>query len=196
MCVCACACVRVCACVCVRVCAHPAPRRSCAGRSAGLPAPKVMSRACRHPNQRPSAHPSLPGWALRSTSSILPPGHRSMQGHASLHLAPSIVHGLPSSPSPTRLDVHTDIPPVRTCTPISHPSALAHRYPARPDVHTDILRLRGFNGYCIMHCCTARGYGLEFFFQTPHYHAMRRYRAPTPDLSHRLYSRLLQCARL
>ena len=87
-------------------------------------------------------------------------------------------------------------PPVRTCTPISHPSALAHRYPARPDVHTDILRLRGFNGYCIMHCCTARGYGLEFFFQTPHYHAMRRYRAPTPDLSHRLYSRLLQCARL
>ena len=152
-------CVCVCVCVCVRVCAHPASRRSCAGRSAGLPAPKVMSRACRHPNQRPSAHPSLPGWALRSNPSILPPGH----------IAPCIVHGSVHRPLPFVLP-----PPL----PVTHPSGRAHRYSRAPWSLWALYR-------ALLRCARL---WLRVFFQTPHYHAMLRCRAPAPDISHRSIS--------
>ena len=154
-------CVCVCVCVCVCACALT-PRPEDHAPVAPRACPPL--RSCRGPAVTPiSAQVLIP--ACRDGHSAATP--------LSCHLGI-----LPPPVSCMALYIgrfHSSFPP-------PFPS------PTRPDVHTDILGLRGLYGHCIVHCCGARGYGLEFFFQTPHYHAMLRCRAPAPDISHRSIS--------
>ena len=129
----------VCVCVCVCACALT-PRPEDHAPVAPRACPPL--RSCRGPAVTPiSAQVLIP--ACRDGHSAATP----LSCHLGI-LPPCIVHG----------SVHRPLPFV---LPPPFPS------PTRPDVHTDILGLRGLYGHCIVHCCGARGYGLEFFFKHP-----------------------------